>query len=90
MENHRDDIAQLNRDFELEEAYYILLSLCREYSIEMTKGYITKEECFAKLKQIRNDMKQLERQALINKTDTLYQPMLQAMEKKHYDLGRRN
>ncbi len=80
MEDHRDDVAQLNRDFELEEVYYVLLSLCSKYSLAMTKGYISKEECFAKIKQIRNDMKQLERQALINKTDTVYQPMLQAIE----------
>lgn len=90
MENHRDNIEQLNRDFQLEEVYYILLSLCREYSIEMTQGHITKEDCFAKIRQIKNDMKQLDRQALINKTDILYQPMLQAMEKKHYDFRRRN
>ena len=94
MENRRDniteDIKQFTQDAKMEEIYYILLSLCREYSLELMNGLITKDDCFAKLKQIKSDMKQLDKQELINKTNSLYYPTLKTLEKKHYGFRRIN
>lgn len=81
----RNDITQLEQDAKMEEIYYILLSLCREYSLEMMNGVITQEDCYTKLKMIKNDMKQLDKQELMNKTKQIYQPILKKLKKKHYD-----
>ncbi len=81
----RNDINQLEQDAKMEEIYYILLSLCREYSLEMMNGAITQEDCYTKLKMIKNDMKQLDKQELMNKTKQIYQPILKKLKKKHYD-----
>lgn len=94
MENSRDNIAedikQLDQDAKMEEIYYVLLSLCREYSLAMMDGKISKDDCFDKLKQIKTDMKQLDKQELINKTNSLYYPTLKNLEKQHYGFRRIN
>lgn len=74
----------------MEQAYYILLSLCREYSLKMINNIITKEECFAKIKQIREDIKQLDKQELIRKTNKLYRPMLQMLKDDNSKYGKSN
>ncbi len=85
MESYQNDINQLEQDAKMEDIYYILLSLCREYSLEMMNGSITQEDCYSKLKMIKNDMKQLDKQELMNKTKQIYQPILKKLKKKHYD-----
>ena len=74
----------------MEQAYYILLLLCREYSLKMINNIITKEECFAKIKQIREDIKQLDKQELIRKTNKLYRPMLQMLKDDNSKYGKSN
>lgn len=90
MENNREVIKELEHNDEMEQAYYILLSLCREYSLKMINNIITKEECYAKIKQIREDIKQLDKQELIRKTNKLYRPMLQMLKDDNSKYGKSN
>lgn len=84
METHRDDTDFLKHDEEMRQAYYILLALCREYSIEMSENKDLKNEYLQKIRQIKNDMKCLEKSELIYKVNSLYLPLLKQMEEKHY------
>ena len=86
METDRDDVKSLQRDEEMEQVYYVMLSLCREYSIDMMQNPDHKEECLQKLRQIKNDMKYLERTALVKKVNTYYLPLLKQMSQKHYNI----
>ena len=90
MENNREVIKELEHNDEMEQAYCILLLLCREYSLKMINNIITKEECFAKIKQIREDIKQLDKQELIRKTNKLYRPMLQMLKDDNSKYGKSN
>lgn len=80
MVNNQENVEEFEYDKEIEQAYYVLLSLCREYSIKMTNNIISKEECFAEIKQIREDIKQLDKQELIRKTNSFYRPLLQMLK----------
>ena len=87
MADYRDDIAAMikeeDHDIELEHAYFVMLSLYREYSIEMLQNLAPKQECLAKMRAIKEDMKHLEHPQLLNKVEKLYTPLLKQMEHKH-------
>lgn len=82
MESTGDDLTKARRDDKMEQAYYILLSLCREYSVAMINKKIAKDECLSQIKQIRNDMKQLDKDELLNKVDKFYAPLLTQLRNK--------
>ncbi|MBR6409223.1 MAG: hypothetical protein IKS23_03165 [Alphaproteobacteria bacterium] len=84
MEIYRDDIEALKHDEEVKQAYDIMLALCREYSVEIMQQPETQNEYRQKIKQIKNDIKQLDRVELIRKVNSLYLPLLKKMEQKHY------
>ena len=76
IKNNKTDIGNL------EIAHYIMLSLYREYSILMMKNASNKDEYVAKMRQIKNDIKYLNKVELIEKSDKFYKKILQNMKSK--------
>jgi hypothetical protein len=65
-----------------EIAHYIMLSLYREYSILMLNNPDKKSEYVTKMRQIKNDMKYLSKDEIIEKAENFYKKILQNMKSK--------
>ena len=65
---------------DIEMAHFIMLSLYREYSKCLLKYPQQKNEYITKMRQIKQDLRHLTRQELINKAQTLYLKTLKNME----------
>ena len=76
IKNNKSDVVNL------ENAHYIMLSLYREYSICMLNNAAKKDEFAAKMRQIKNDMKYLNNDELIEKTNKFYKKILQSLMSK--------
>lgn len=76
IENNKSDIVNI------ESAHYIMLSLYREYSILMLKNGAKKDEYAAKMRQIKNDIKYLNKVELIEKSNKFYRKILQSLMSK--------
>ena len=65
-----------------EIVHYIMLSLYREYSILMLNNPDKKSEYVTKMRQIKNDMKYLSKDEIIEKAENFYKKILQNMKSK--------
>ena len=76
-----DSGMDLNNDKEsvanIEIAHYIMLSLYREYSIQMLNNPNKKSEYVPLMRQIKNDIKYLSKVELVEKADKFYKKILQ-------------
>ena len=57
-----DMIANENEIQNIEDAHFVLLSLYREYSVRLLKNASAKEDCITKMRQIKKDMRYLDKQ----------------------------
>ena len=77
-----DMIANENEIQNIEDAHFVLLSLYREYSVRLLKNASAKEDCITKMRQIKKDMRYLDKQELLNKVRNIYIPLIKSMIKK--------
>ncbi len=78
-----DMIANENEIQNIEDAHFVLLSLYREYSVRLLKNASAKEDCITKMRQIKKDMRYLDKQELLNKVRNIYIPLIKSMTKEH-------
>ena len=78
-----DMIANENEIQNIEDAHFVLLSLYREYSVRLLKNASAKEDCITKMRQIKKDMRYLDKQELLNKVRNIYIPLIKSMIKEH-------
>ena len=60
-------------------ANFVLLSLYREYSLILLNNPAAKDDCIAKMRQIKHDLRHLTKKELLVKVQKLYKPLLQKM-----------
>ena len=71
------DITKQEQEIaEIEMANFVLLSLYRNYSLQMMNNSSLKDECITKMRQIKHDLRYLSRKELISKVKTIYKPLL--------------
>lgn len=81
MENSRMVIKEYEKKLSnIENAHFVMLSLYREYSVMMLNNPYKKENCIARMRQIKNDLKHLTRDELLSKVELVYKPILQKVE----------
>lgn len=86
MANNRVDIDLKEQQIQnIENANFVLLSLYREYSIKLLNGHLSKEDCISKMKQIKKDIKYLDKQELISKVKYVYIPILKQLTQGNED-----
>ena len=79
----KNNVANIENDIaNIEMAHYIMLSLYREYSVLMMKNSSEKEEYITKMRQIKNDIKYLNKVELVEKANKFYKKILQNMKNK--------
>ncbi len=78
-----DMISNENEIQNIEDAHFVLLSLYREYSVRLLKNASAKEDCITKMRQIKKDMRYLDKQELLNKVRNIYIPLIKSMIKEH-------
>ncbi len=79
----KNNVANIENDIaNIEMAHYIMLSLYREYSVLMMKNSSGKEEYITKMRQIKNDIKYLNKVELVEKANKFYKKILQNMKNK--------
>ena len=78
-----DMISNENEIQNIEDAHFVLLSLYREYSVRLLKNASAKEDCITKMRQIKKDMRYLDKQELLNKVRNIYIPLIKSMTKEH-------
>lgn len=71
------DITKQEQEIaDIEMANFVLLSLYRNYSLQMMNNSSLKDEYITKMRQIKHDLRYLSRKELISKVKTIYKPLL--------------